>query len=112
MKHEKTITTLYLQVNTCEPCIISKHVLWLPNIQVSPDNTLHKNKYHISIISTMYTLCNCSRLKYFLGLAISTSRILQLLHFLVKLSVYIYIYIIYIYIYMLYIYIYIIYKLV
>lgn len=50
MKHEKTITTLYLQVNTCEPCIISKHVLWLPNIQVSPDNTLHKNKYHISIL--------------------------------------------------------------
>lgn len=50
MKHERTITTSYLQVNTCKPCIISKHVLWLPNIKVSPDNTLHKNKYHISIL--------------------------------------------------------------
>lgn len=53
----RTITTRYLEVMTCELCITFKHILWVPNTQISSDIT-HKQMQHFSIIYNQIIIKN------------------------------------------------------
>ena len=51
-----TVTTSLQNAKTCEPCSFFKHVLWMPNIQVSLENSLRtNNEYNTNSHIHIYT---------------------------------------------------------